>query len=132
MNVQKGALPRLFILIRSVNEQIQVLLMKPVKTSSEPNSFLIVLCCRISFLTFLNVAACDLIGRCAAVCPGGVETHFAIGDGRSAGSAAMQGAFRPSLNAFDLVISISQDSLLLRMWLKPWSSLPFLAFAAAS
>lgn len=29
--------------------------------------------------------------RCAAVCPGGVETHFALGDGRSAGSEAMQG-----------------------------------------
>ncbi len=35
----------------------------------------------------------DRQDRCAAVCPGGVETHFAIGDGRSAGSAAMQGAF---------------------------------------
>jgi len=29
--------------------------------------------------------------KCAAVCPGGVETHFALGDGRSAGSEAMQG-----------------------------------------
>ena len=38
-----------------------------------------------------KVAFCDPYGRCAAVCPGGVETHFAIGDGRSVGSAAMQG-----------------------------------------
>ncbi len=27
------------------------------------------------------------------MCPGGVETHFALGDGRSAGSEAMQGDY---------------------------------------